>query len=180
MDNLTIRRRPAGREGRAFGEGPDNCRTAQAAGPRDRILIARLDRGPVRINSTRPGNVRSASALGLRAGLGRGVSNGSDVPILLQNSLDDTSHARIESRSRMQRIKVAPLPSSTNQCCAPRPAKSFCNNICQFQTSRECGLSPAKARPAHRANVAWPSSRSRAMASIRSASGCLPVGSDIS
>ena len=32
----------------------------------------------------------------------------------------------------------------------------------------------------HRANIAWPSSRTRAMASIRSASGWLPVGSGIS
>ena len=65
------------------------------------------------------------------------------VPILLQNSQEDTSAARIESKSRVQRIEVALLHSVANQCCALQPAKSFCNKICLQRSFRLHLLSPA-------------------------------------
>ena len=41
----------------------------------------------------------------------------------------------MESESRVQRIEVALLHPSANQCCALSAAKCFCNSICQELTS---------------------------------------------
>jgi hypothetical protein len=57
-----------------------------------------------------------------------------DVPILLQKSWEVATAARIESESRLQRIKVALLFIVANQYCAPEPAKYFCSSICHEQT----------------------------------------------